>query len=81
MLEQLFAGTAALGIDPWLLIAITLWTLPWKGVALWKSAHRRERWWFIVLLVVNTVGVLEIIYIFIVSRWREIAKALSRKRP
>ncbi|MAZ67221.1 hypothetical protein CL652_00415 [bacterium] len=49
----------------------TLWTLPWKGWALWLAARRGERVWFIVLLVVNTLAVLEIIYIFGVAKRRD----------
>ncbi len=45
-------------------ILISLWTLPWKGVALWKSARAQEKWWFIALLLINTIGILEIVYIF-----------------
>ncbi len=52
----------------WLIIIIGLWTLPWKGVALWKSARRKEKWWFITLLVINTLAILEILYIFIFSK-------------
>ena len=51
----------------WLAIAIPLfiaWTLPWKGIALWRSARNRQLVWFIVLLLVNTLAILEIIYIF-----------------
>jgi len=51
-----------------LFAAIVLWTIPWKGVALWKASHREEKWWFIVLLVINTLGILEILYIFVFSK-------------
>jgi len=44
------------------------WTMPWKGVALWKAARNQHKYWFIALLVVNTVGILEILYIFIFSK-------------
>lgn len=54
--------------DEWLILALILWTLPWKGVALWKSARLSQRNWFIALLILNTVGVLEILYIFIFSK-------------
>lgn len=50
-----------------LIIAIILWTLPWKATALWKAARRKEMGWFIALLLVNTIGILEILYIFIFS--------------
>lgn len=54
--------------NPWIILAIGLWTLPWKGVALWKAARRQEKWWFIALLVINTVALLEILYIFVFSK-------------
>lgn len=53
---------------PWsvpVTIIVILWSIPWKGVALWRAAKRDDQWWFITLLVVNTIGILEILYIFI----------------
>ncbi len=47
-----------------IVVFIILWTLPWKGYALWLAARNKHPWWFVVLLVVNTVAILEIIYIF-----------------
>ena len=44
------------------------WSLPWKGVALWKSSRLNQKGWFIALLVINTLGLLEILYIFVFSR-------------
>jgi hypothetical protein len=55
-------------INPFLILALILWSFVWKGLALWKSATLRQKWWFIILLVINTVGILEIIYYFFVSR-------------
>jgi methionyl-tRNA synthetase len=51
-----------------LLLAIIAWTLPWKGVALWKAARNNHSAWFIALLVINTLAILEIIYIFYFSK-------------
>jgi len=45
-----------------------LWSLAWKGVALWKAARAGSKPWFIVLLVVNTLGILEMLYIFVFSK-------------
>lgn len=50
------------------ILLVALWTLPWKGYALWHAARLSQRRWFIVLLVVNTLAILEIIYIFFVVR-------------
>ncbi len=52
----------------WVIVVIGLWSLPWKAVALWKSARQNQKWWFITLLVVNTIGLLEILYIFVFSK-------------
>jgi len=56
----------------YLLIAIALWSIPWKGFALWKSARRGESIWFIALLLINTVGILEILYLFVFSNKRKV---------
>lgn len=46
-----------------LVIVIVLWTVILKGYALWYAARNGQKWWFIALLVVNTLGILEIIYL------------------
>jgi hypothetical protein len=53
-----------------LLALLLLWSLFWKGLALWHAARRGSGhpWWFILLLVINTAGILEIIYLFAVLR-------------
>lgn len=52
----------------WVMMLLALWTIPWKGAALWKASRRNEKWWFIALLLINTLGLLEIIYIFVFSK-------------
>lgn len=54
--------------NPWIILIIMLWVLPWKAVALWKAARLSHKWWFIALIVINTLAILDIIYIFIVAR-------------
>ena len=54
-----------------IVLLLVIWTTVWKGFALWKSARLSDKWWFIVLLVVNTVGILEIIYLFVFSKEKE----------
>ncbi|HSX09865.1 MAG TPA: DUF5652 family protein [Candidatus Saccharimonadales bacterium] len=41
-----------------------IWSLFWKGVALWRAAQLKQRNWFVVMLVLNSIGILEIIYLF-----------------
>ena len=51
------------------LIALAaLWTILWKGWALWKAARAGSKPWFIALLLINTLGVLEILYIYVFSK-------------
>ncbi len=45
-----------------------VWTFLWKGLALWYAARRGEKGWFIALLIINTLGILEIIYLFAVVK-------------
>lgn len=52
----------------WLLITIfyvlLVWSGIWKGIALWFSGKNRQKVWFIVIFILNTLGILPIIYIF-----------------
>lgn len=57
------------------ILLLTLWTLPWKGWALWLAARRGEKWWFIAILVLNTIAVLEIIYIFGIAQRKDSTEA------
>lgn len=44
------------------------WTLAWKGFALWKAGRLSHKIWFIVILVANTFGILEIVYLLFVAK-------------
>lgn len=57
-----------LNISPEILIILIIWTFIWKGLALWKSAKLNQSIWFVVLLVINTLGILEIIYLILYSK-------------
>ncbi|MGD0577140.1 MAG: DUF5652 family protein [Candidatus Staskawiczbacteria bacterium] len=50
---------------------LMIWSLVWKGFALWKSARNSQSVWYVVMLVVNTVGILEIIYILFFANKKE----------
>lgn len=67
-MEQIFSNNVVLTL-------VVLWSLPWKGVALWKAARLADKWWFIALLVVNLAGLLEILYIFFFSKRKSLAVA------
>jgi len=50
------------------LILLILWSVFWKGLALWHAGRKGQPWWFVILLVLNTLGILEIIYLFAVLK-------------
>ena len=52
-----------LHLHPALVTALILWSLFWKGFALWRAARAGQLAWFIALLIVNTAGLLEIAYL------------------
>lgn len=55
--------------NPWFALPFLGWSLFWKGFALWRSAGKRQLVWFIILLFINTLGILEILYIFYLNRF------------
>ncbi len=52
----------------WVIAIVLTWSLAWKGAAMWKAARNKSPIWFVALLVINTVGILEILYIFLFSK-------------
>lgn len=62
-MEKLFSE------HPWIIIVILLWILPWKGAALWRAARRGHTGWFLALIILNTFAILDILYIFVFSKW------------
>jgi hypothetical protein len=50
------------------IILLIIWSGFWKGLALWHAGRRGQPWWFVILLVVNTAGILEIIYLFMIAK-------------
>lgn len=55
-------GGFMLALLPFIAI-VAVWTIAIKGYALWTAVRAGQKWWFIALLVINTLGILEIIYL------------------
>ncbi len=53
--------------NPFIYILI-LWSLIWKGIGLWRSARDNRPTWFISILFVNSLGILEMAYLFLSRR-------------
>ncbi|TAL48846.1 hypothetical protein EPN83_03270 [Patescibacteria group bacterium] len=67
-LPQIALVNSYLEAHPALTIFLVVWSLFWKAQALWRSAQLSHRWWFVIILVLNTLGLLEIYYLYFVSR-------------
>jgi uncharacterized protein DUF5652 len=46
------------------LMVLAIWELFWKGLALWSSARNGHKFWYVIMLIVNTAGILEIVYLW-----------------
>jgi len=55
--------------QPGFYITFLIWSTIWKGIALWKAAGKKQLLWFVGLLIINTLSILEIAYIFYLNRW------------
>ncbi len=62
-------------------IAFYLWIAVWKCLALWRAAQLKQKGWFIGLFVINSLGILEIAYLFFFSKqdWQKIGQSLDIK--
>ncbi|MDI3540155.1 MAG: hypothetical protein PWP14_887 [Methanolobus sp.] len=54
-----------------LILILALWELVWKGIALWKAARNEQKYWFIAMLILNTAGILPILYIFFFQKGKK----------
>lgn len=57
---------------PWLILVAIVWNFTLKGFALWYAAQRKQHGWFIALIILNTLGILEITYFLGLRKRREI---------
>ncbi len=64
MNTQILNGSLGLYLTnhPWLLL-ILIWSAIWKAIALWKSARNNHLIIFVLLTILNTMGIAEIIYL------------------
>ncbi len=51
-----------------LLLVVVLWEAIWKGIALWKSARHGQNGWFVAILIINSIGILPILYLAFFQR-------------
>lgn len=70
MYNQIFSG-AYFNI---IFLILALWTIPWKLYAVWIAVKHDQKKWFVALLLLNTIGILEIFYVFKIAKkpWAEV---------
>jgi len=61
-------------INAWWFFPLMIWTFAWKGWGLWRAARNDSKTWFVAILILNTIGLLEIIYIFLISSKKSLNK-------
>jgi hypothetical protein len=76
IISQLFS-------NPYVLSVLLIWTSVWKGLGLWTAARKKHLTWFILILLFNTLGLLEIGYVFYLSKWdlgsRDLLSGVEKK--
>ena len=63
-----FWGFIPFAIAGFFLFLLVVWSLYWKARALWRAARLDDKKWFIALLLINTAGILEILYLYHFSK-------------
>lgn len=51
-----------------ILPALIIWEAIWKAIALWKAGRNNHLYWFIAIFVINSLGILPIIYLIILKK-------------
>lgn len=51
-----------------LLIILLVWSAVWKGIALWRAGRNNQLPWYLIMLVLNTAGILEIVYLMFFAK-------------
>ena len=56
-----------------IVIVLAVWETVWRLIAFWKAARNNQMAWFVVMAVINTAGILEILYIAFFQKDRNTA--------
>lgn len=62
--------------QPGILFVGLVWGLVWKGIALWQASTRKQVTWYVLLLIINTLGLLEIAYIIYLHKFDLLSRPL-----
>lgn len=56
---------------PVLIIPIIIWDTTWKIIGMWKAGRNNHLAWFICIALINTLGILPIVYILMQKKKSE----------
>ena len=60
-------------------ILVIIWMTVIKAIALWKSARHGQITWFVVLVIFQTIGILEIIYLAAFQKNQRVRRKVQKK--
>ena len=55
-----------------IIVLLAIWDAIWKGIGLWKSAGHKQLAWFVAMFIINSAGILPIIYIYFFQKKRRL---------
>jgi len=59
--------TAFYGKYFFLFVLLIIWSGIWKGIGLWRAGRNKNLVWFVFMFVLNTAGILPLIYVLFFS--------------
>ena len=63
------------------IIIVSIWGLIWKGFALYRAGANHSPAWFVCLMIFNTLGILEILYLFVFGKKKTVVEAPIYQTP
>jgi hypothetical protein len=69
-----------LGSSLLVFVPLIIWETVWKGIACYKAGTHKQGWWFFWMFILNTVGILPILYILFFQKKEEQMPKRRRKR-
>lgn len=63
-----------------IIMIIVVWSVIWKGLALWNSSGKRDKPWFIIMYIFNTAGVLPLLYMIFKTDFFNKKKPKKRRK-
>lgn len=66
-------------VSPVLLFVILVWSTAWKIVAIWRASKNNQIYWFVILFLINSIGILDLIYLFRFAKKKMTIEDLKKK--